>query len=92
MPRQAVVIATLAKMAFIKTLTNINSIASTRPIAPTEEVDIDKAVTAIIDVEDYKAIAEALVTVEEAPIEDLVEMDSKMEPDIDKRSTISIIK
>jgi hypothetical protein len=79
-------------MAFMETLTNINSIASTRPIAPTEEVDIDKAVAAIIDVEDHEAIAEALATVEEAPIEDLVEMDSEMEPDINKRSTISIIK
>jgi hypothetical protein len=53
-------------------------------------VDIDKAVVAIIDMEDYKAIAEA--TVEEALIEDLVEVDSRIEPDINKRSAISIIK
>ena len=45
---------------------------------------------AIIDAEDYKAIAEA--TAEEALIEDLVEVDSRIEPDINKRSTISIIK
>jgi len=53
-------------------------------------VDIDKAVAAIIDVEDYKAIAEA--TVEEALIEDLVEVDSKIELDINKRSAMFIIK
>ena len=72
------------------TPTNINSTASTGPIAPIEEVDIDKAVVAITDREDYKAIAEA--TMEEALIEDLVEVDSGIEPDINKRSTISIIK
>jgi len=53
-------------------------------------VDIDKAAAAITDAEDYKAIAEA--TVEEALVEDLVEVDSGIEPDINKRSAISIIK
>jgi hypothetical protein len=72
------------------TPTNTNSTASTRPIAPTEEVDIDKAVVAIIDAEDYKAIAEA--TAEEALVEDLVEVDSRIELDINKRSAISAIK
>ena len=38
---------------------------------------IDKAVAAIIDVE-------ALATAEEALVEDLVEVDSRMEPDINK--------
>jgi len=48
-------------------------------------VGIDKAVAAIID-------AEALATVEEALIKDLVEVDSKMEPDINKlRNSILII-
>jgi len=53
-------------------------------------VDIDKAVAAIIDAEDYEAIAEA--TAEEALMEDLVEVDSRIEPDINKRSAISTIK
>jgi len=48
-------------------------------------VGIDEAVTAIID-------AEALATAEEALIEDLVEVDSKIEPDINKlRNSILII-
>ena len=55
------------------TLTNINSTASTKPIAPTEEVDMDKAMAAIINVEDYEAITEALATVEEAFVKDLKE-------------------
>jgi len=59
--------------------------ASTGPIAPTDEVGIDKAVAAIIDVE-------ALATAEEALVEDLVEVDSRMEPDINKlRNSISTI-
>ena len=74
------------------TLININSIASTRPIAPIEEVDMDEAVAAIIDIEDYEAIMEALATAEEALVEDLAEVDSVIEPDIDKRSTISVIR
>jgi len=46
-------------------------------------VGIDEAVAAIIDVE-------ALATAEEALVEDLVEVDSGMEPDIDKlRNSIS---
>jgi hypothetical protein len=47
-------------------------------------VGIDKAVAAITD-------AEALATAEEALVEDLVEVDSGMEPDIDKlRNSILI--
>jgi len=42
-----------------------------------DKVGIDKAVAAIID-------AEALATVEEALIEDLVEVDSRIELDINK--------
>jgi hypothetical protein len=53
---------------------------------------MDKAVAAIIDAEDYKAIIEALATTEEALIEDLVEVDSRIEPDINKRSAIFIIR
>jgi len=48
-------------------------------------VGIDKAVAAIID-------AEALATAEEALVEDLVEVNSGMEPDINKlRNSILII-
>jgi len=48
-------------------------------------VGIDKAVAAIID-------AEALATIEEALVEDLVEVDSRIEPDINKlRNSISTI-
>jgi len=72
------------------TPTNINSTASTGPIAPIEEVDIDKAVVAIIDVEDHKAIAEA--TIKEALVKDLAEVNSGIEPDINKKSAISAIK
>jgi len=72
------------------TPTNTNSTASTGPIAPMEEVDMDEAVAAIKDAEDYKAIAEA--TAEEALVENLVEVDSGMEPDINKRSTISVTR
>jgi len=68
----------------------MNSTASTRPITSIEEVDIDKAMAAIIDAKDYEAIAEA--TTEEALIEDLAEVDSGIEPDINKRSAISITK
>ena len=53
------------------------TMASTALIAPIDEVGIDKAVAAITD-------AEALATAEEALIEDLVEVDSGIEPDIDK--------
>jgi len=50
-----------------------------------DEVGIDKAMAAIIDVE-------ALATAEEALIEDLMEVDSRMEPDINKlRNSILII-
>jgi hypothetical protein len=37
----------------------MNSTASTGLIAPMEEVGIDKAIAAIIDAEDYKAIVKA---------------------------------
>jgi hypothetical protein len=48
-------------------------------------VGINKAVVAITDVE-------ALATAEEALIEDLVEVDSRIEPDINKlRNSILII-
>jgi hypothetical protein len=49
--------------------------ANTRPIPPTDKVDIDKA------------IAEALATAEEALIEDLVEVDFRIELDINKGSS-----
>ena len=55
-------------------------------------MDIDEAVAAIIDAEDYKAIAETLATAEEALIEDLAEVDSGIVPDINKRSAISAIR
>ena len=55
-------------------------------------MDIDEAVVAITDAEDYEVIAEALATAEEALIEDLAEVDSVMEPDIDKRNAISAIR
>ena len=74
------------------TLTNINSTVSTKPTTPIEEVDINEAIAAIIDIKDYKAIIEALATTEEAFIEDLVEVDFIIEPDIDKRSAISVIR
>jgi hypothetical protein len=52
--------------------------ANTGPIPPTDEVGIDEA------------IAEAPATAEEALVEDLVEVDSRREPDIDKlRNSIS---
>jgi hypothetical protein len=54
--------------------------ASTRPITPTDKVSIDEAVVARIDME-------ALATAEEALIEDLVEVDSEIEPDINKGSS-----
>jgi len=57
--------------------TTVITTASTALIAPTDEVGIDEAVAAITD-------AEALATAEEALVEDLVEVDSGMEPDIDK--------
>ena len=63
--------------------------ASTRPIAPTEEVDMDKAVAAIMDAKDHEAVTEALATAEEALIKDLKEVDSKIELNINIKSTIS---
>ena len=50
---------------------------------------MDEAVVAIIDAEDYKAIAKALATAEEALMENLAEVDSVIEPDINKKSAIS---
>ena len=55
-------------------------------------MDIDEVVIAIMDVEDHEAITEALATAKEAFIKNLAEVDSIMEPDIDKRSTISVIR
>jgi len=50
-----------------------------------DKAGIDKAVAVITDVK-------ALATAEEALIEDLVEVDSRMEPDINKlRNSILII-
>jgi len=58
--------------------------ASTALIAPMDKAGIDKAVAVITD-------AEALATAEEALIEDLVEVDSRIEPDINKlRNSIPI--
>jgi hypothetical protein len=58
--------------------------ASTRPITPIDKVGIDKAVAARTDVK-------ALATAEEALVEDLAEVDSGIEPDINKlRNSISI--
>ena len=65
---------------------------SIRPITFTEEVDINKAITAIIDMENYKAITKTLITVEKALINDLKEINSKIKPNINKRSAISTIK
>jgi len=48
--------------------------ASTAPIPPIDKVDMDKAIT------------EAPATIEEALIEDPVEVDSRIEPDINKGS------
>jgi hypothetical protein len=69
-------ITTLSR-SLITANTTVITTASTALIAPIDEVGIDKAVAAIIDVE-------ALATAEEALVEDLVEVDSRMEPDINK--------
>ena len=71
---------------------SVPHLVTTRPTALTEEVDINKAVAAIIDIEDYKTIIKALATTKEALMEALAEVDSIIEPDINKRSTISIIR
>jgi len=71
-------ITTLGRISITANTTVITT-ASTAPIAPTDKVGIDKAVAAITD-------AEALATAEEALIEDLAEVDSGMEPDINKGS------
>ena len=77
-------ITTLSR-SLITANTTVITTASTALIAPTDEVGIDEAVAAMID-------AEALATAEEALVEDLVEVDSGMEPDINKlRNSISII-
>lgn len=52
-------------------------------------MDIDEAVTAIIDIKDYKAIAEALATAKKAFIKNLIKVNSIIKPDINKKSTIS---
>ena len=66
--------------------------ASTRPITFIKEVDIDKAMAAITDIEDYKAIIEALVTVKEVFVKDLVKVDFVIELNINKRSAIFVIR
>ena len=53
---------------------------------------MDEVVAAVTDAEDHKAIAKALATAKEAFMEDLVEVDSVIEPDINKRSAISAIR
>ena len=58
--------------------------ASTVPIAPIDKVGIDEAVAAMTDVEALATIEEA--PMEEALMEDLAEVDSRMEPDINKGS------
>ena len=70
-------ITTLSRSSITVNTTVIITIiitASTAPIPPIDKVGIDKA------------IAEALATVEEALIEDLVEVDSRIELDINKES------
>ena len=70
-------ITTLSRSLITANITVIMTIiitASTALIPPTDEVGIDKA------------IAEAPTTVEEALMEDLVEVDSGIEPDINKGS------
>ena len=76
-------ITTLGR-SLITANTIVITMASTTLIAPTDKVGIDEAMAAITD-------TEALATVEEAPmeealVEDLVEVDFGMEPDIDKGS------
>ena len=76
---------TILGRSLITANTTVITTASTALIAPMDEVGIDKAVAAMID-------AEALATAEEALVEDLVEVDSGIEPDIDKlRNSISTI-
>ena len=53
---------------------------------------MDEAVAAIINIEDYKAITKALATAKEAFIKDLQKVDFKIKPNINKRSTIFIIR
>ena len=55
-------------------------------------MDIDEVVAAITDIKDYKAITKALATAKEALIEDLEEVDFKIELDINKRNIIFIIR
>jgi hypothetical protein len=75
---------TILGRSLITANTTVITTASTALIAPMDEVGIDKAVAAMIDVE-------ALATAEEALVEDLVEVDSRIEPDIDKlRNSILI--
>ena len=70
-------ITTLSRSSITANITVIITIittASTAPIPSIDKVGIDKA------------IIEAPATIEEALIEDLVEVDSGMEPDINKGS------
>jgi len=68
---------TILGRSLITANTIVITTASTVLIAPMDKVGIDKAIAAITD-------AEALATVEEALIKDLVEVDSGIEPDINK--------
>ncbi len=76
-------ITTLGR-SLITVNTTVITTASTVLIAPTDEVGIDEAVAAMIDVEVLATAEEALI--EEALMEDLAEVDFGMEPDIDKGS------
>ena len=55
-------------------------------------MDIDEAVAAIIDAEDYKTIIKALATAKEAFVKNLAEVDFVIELNINKRSAISAIR
>ena len=48
-------------------------------------MDIDKVITVIIDIEDYKAIIKALATAKKTFIKNLKKVDSKIKLDIDKK-------
>ena len=77
-------ITTLSR-SLITANTTVITTASTKPIAPMDKVGINKAIAAITD-------AEALATAEGALVEDLVEVDSRIEPDINKlRNSILMI-
>ena len=64
-------ITTLGR-SLITANTTVIRTASTKPIAFTDKVGMDKAIAAIINAEDHVAIKEALVAAEEALIEGTV--------------------